>query len=178
MAKCPHMRTLKLEVVSQFLSVIYAWIQMNLLFICSSVVPLRWSFRLGLVESLIVWSILIPLSPSWSVLPLGVHLSSKIFLWRPWFTLYILFGYREILFGFPRMWYIFMLPMNQTNWVKHSPSSTRLFNEHNFELKIDSFGSLIKFNELIIKSNLKLFLSWFGSLSALICIHKIVSLVC
>jgi len=32
--------------------------------------------------------------------------------------------------------------INQTSWVKHNLSSTCLFNELNFELKFDLFGSV------------------------------------
>jgi hypothetical protein len=41
------------------------------------------------------------------------------------------------------------------------------FNELKFQLMFESFGSQTKFNGLITKSNLELFLSWFGSLSTL-----------
>jgi hypothetical protein len=41
------------------------------------------------------------------------------------------------------------------------------FNELKFQLKFESFDSRTKFNGLITKSNLELFLSWFSSLSTL-----------
>ena len=57
--------------------------------------------------------------------------------------------------------------MNQTSRAIHNSSSTHLFDEFNFQLKFDSFGSWTKFNESIIESSSELFSSWFGSLSAL-----------
>jgi len=57
--------------------------------------------------------------------------------------------------------------MNQTSRTIVSSSPTRLFNELNFQLKFDSFGSWTRFNDSIIESSLKLFSNWFGSLSAL-----------
>jgi len=47
--------------------------------------------------------------------------------------------------------------MNQTSRVIYSLSSTHLFNELNFQLKFDSFGSWIKFNESTNESSLELF---------------------
>jgi hypothetical protein len=58
--------------------------------------------------------------------------------------------------------------MNQTNRTIYSSSLSHLFNKFNFQLKLDSFDSRTKLNELIIELNLELFLSWFSLLSSLI----------
>jgi len=55
--------------------------------------------------------------------------------------------------------YISSCLKSQTSWIILNSSSTHLFDELNFKLKFDSFGSWTKFNELITKSNLKLFSS-------------------
>jgi len=54
--------------------------------------------------------------------------------------------------------------MNQSSRTTYSLSSTYLFNELNIQFKFSSFGSWIKFNELIVESNSELYSSWFGSL--------------
>lgn len=53
------------------------------------------------------------------------------------------------------------------SWTIHRSSSTHLFNELNFQLKLDSFGSWTKFNELIIELRLELFFSWLSLFSVL-----------
>jgi len=58
--------------------------------------------------------------------------------------------------------------MNQSSRTTYSSSPAHLFNEHNFQLKFNSFGSWTKLNELIVESNFELYLSWFGSLPALV----------
>lgn len=58
--------------------------------------------------------------------------------------------------------------MNQANQTIYDSSSVHLVNELNFQLKFNLFGSWIKFNELIIKSNSEFYSSWLGSLLTLL----------
>ena len=71
--------------------------------------------------------------------------------------------------------YISSWLMNQMSRTRSNSSSAHLCNKLNFQFKFVSFGSWIKFNELISESNLELFSSCFGSLPTLNLNHNIKS---